>query len=678
MRIGQAAAVAPAAAEMTGRRLEGAKPGDSFQAEVVASDKETVQLKLADGTVVTARRSDGEGGELPQGEKLIFTVTSRAGGQLTVARDVTGPNAQNADANEILRAFGAARTPENTALLTEMLSGGLTPSKETFNTLSALIERFPGLTPGQAVFMAREGIPVTPENIAQFKAFLEHGNLIGDQLQNILQMLDDEAAQPGGAARPAVLGDAQPGSPVAQAPLGVQVPQPVAQGVAPAAVLESVIVPAAAEAAEVLPSAQAEPQEGAAKAETGRSAPQIQAQVQVQTPEFEQTSARPAPTAQNAGTAQPRGAAAIQTAQAAQIAQVDPSGQSGEARPAVQAGVPAQAGAAVQTETAAQTGATAQVQDAAPVAARVAVPESQAAPQTAQETAGTANAAVRGVPIQETAAEVSQTRADGPNAAAPGRVPDAAPRAAQGPEAQGAAGEARNTDAQVPSEARAAARADAPAPAPAAPVPVEGDVRKLISSLFRKVDMSRADRLPGELNVKTLARELNQAITLLRERAEDLPEGARARLQGAAGELEQSARFLGRLSSFTPVAGLPLQWGSDRTTAELYVFNDSRNGRRIDPQNATVFLSLMTSNAGRVETLVKILGRNVECDFKLETGEAARITSSGMGDLSELLEDQGFHLARTSVREAGGASDLFDVSKARDDNMSKYFFDRTV
>ncbi|GHU88409.1 hypothetical protein FACS1894202_04450 [Clostridia bacterium] len=413
---------------------------------------------------------------LPVGETLMFTVTDKAipkaafrnlstpaAPRLTVT--LTDPKliaAKNIDMPKLLRAFGAevtARLPgeppltaeqtqvneRNISIAREIISGGLPPSKDNFQAISAALQKNPELTPKQAVFMVRENIPVTPRNIANFQQFLEHKNLVGEQLQNILTLLDDVPEQPPLAAK--------------AAPQAPQQPVP------------------------------AQPQQIAAR------------------------------------------------------------------------------------------------------------------PETAQ------------IPLE------------------------------------------------IPEE-------------------IPGKLEQTIASLFRKVDPQHAHRLPREMNAAAIAREISEAVELLNERLERSPlpqeSPARAVLQQAVRELDTSARFMNQLNNFTPVVTIPLQWGDSRTTAELYVFNDSEGKKRVDPQNATVFLSLMTANVGRVETFIKVLGKNVECDFKLELEETAAAVSGNMTQLSDLLDEQGYHLARTSSGVADRANDIFDVSQIREENKARYFFDRKV
>ncbi|MCL2081517.1 MAG: hypothetical protein FWH16_05385, partial [Oscillospiraceae bacterium] len=125
-------------------------------------------------------------------------------------------------------------------------------------------------------------------------------------------------------------------------------------------------------------------------------------------------------------------------------------------------------------------------------------------------------------------------------------------------------------------------------------------VEQKIASLFRKVDPHSPHRLPGELNARELARELDELIEAVRHKLPELAPRQREALARSVNELEQSVKFLDGLNRFTPIVNVPLQWGDRRTTAELYVFNDSGRGRKIDPHNATVFISLMTANTGRV------------------------------------------------------------------------------
>ena len=203
-------------------------------------------------------------------------------------------------------------------------------------------------------------------------------------------------------------------------------------------------------------------------------------------------------------------------------------------------------------------------------------------------------------------------------------------------------------------------------------------LRSRIGRLFRTVDRTRADALPRELDVPRLMRELGEVVRTLEESATDMPPAARERLSAATRVLETSLTFLGKLGNMAAFVQLPLQINGDRASAELYIFNDGKPAKKIDAENATLFLSLRTANTGRVEAFVKVIGRNIECDFSLESAPAADLLRAEMPALLSLLDAQGFRLQRTSSGVKNRPSDALDFAREREARASRYRFDRSV
>ncbi len=164
--------------------------GEFFVSEVLEIRGDTALLKSAQGTLLTARLL----GDLwlTAGDH-VETVVDEANGSRYVLRlvDVSRGDRQSA-------ADGALEAPVNTAAQNaraQMLPGML-----------AMLKRNAGLEPKMAEFMARNGIPDTPENIETLTRLVK-GELKADQ---VLLNMQGEAARAGTAIanRSATLGQA--------------------------------------------------------------------------------------------------------------------------------------------------------------------------------------------------------------------------------------------------------------------------------------------------------------------------------------------------------------------------------------------------------------------------------------------------------------------------------------
>jgi len=226
-------------------------------------------------------------------------------------------------------------------------------------------------------------------------------------------------------------------------------------------------------------------------------------------------------------------------------------------------------------------------------------------------------------------------------------------------------------------------RAD-PAPAPAAQTqprhPAAPQLTETLNALFRKVAPDRQRILPRELDAPRLTREIGRLVSDVLETARSLPEVQRSEVVQVARDIVSSLRFAEQLNQCTAFAQLPVQIGKEKTTAQLYVFNDSKNTKKkIDPQNATMFVSLATANLGQVEGFVKVIGKNVEADFSLADEATSRRFRAALPELSGLLEAQGFRLARVGTNVSSGPpSDPAGVERTHVSRMGRYSLDIRV
>jgi hypothetical protein len=215
-----------------------------------------------------------------------------------------------------------------------------------------------------------------------------------------------------------------------------------------------------------------------------------------------------------------------------------------------------------------------------------------------------------------------------------------------------------------------------PAQQPAAAPPL----RELLEALFARAAPERKLELPRELDVPKQAREIGRLLTQLIETSRGWPAQTRAGLLDTARDIVQALRFAEQINHCASFAQIPISINGEKTTAQLYIFNDGEKKKKIDPKNATLFVSLRTMNLGMVEGFLKIIGMGVEADFTLRSEAAAQLFRSGLPELSGLLEARGYRLERVTAGVAREDAPLppAAVEKGRNEMAGRYRFNRAV
>ncbi|MDR1692801.1 MAG: flagellar hook-length control protein FliK [Oscillospiraceae bacterium] len=549
--------------------------GDIFTAEVldVGTDGK-VTLRMPDGQRFLAELLTDR--PLVPGQRMTLTVSSVRDGIPRV--EISGEGTASADT--FLKAAHAPKNDLTTALAREILHQRTPFTPKQFEALTRAAAAHPELEPEQAVFMARHRIPITPENIAQYRALSEPQSQLGALLQKLLDLLPDPPQQPTQLQQPAQ----QTAQPTSEQPIQAQ-QQPTAQPAPP-------------------------PTDA-----TAQTAPVPQ---QAQQPGTQQTTVQQ----------QPQQPAAQQP-----IAQPVPAAQQSVPMPLPQNPAPAAPVYIPPTDAPAQT---------------TPVPQAQQ-PST-----------------QQTAVQTQQPAAQQP-------IPVPQPIVQQSASPQQPIAQPVPQQPQQPVQQFAAQQ-----PAPQQPAAQQTEIPRLLDAIFTKVARGRA--LPREMDAPRQTREIGRMLARVVEAAQEMPEGTRSEVMKAARDIVENLRFSDQLNHCAAFAQLPLTLNGERTTAQLYVFNDSKEKKRIDPHNATVFVSLATANLGNVEGFIKVIGTGVDADFALQTEEAARLFRAGLPELNTMLELYGYRLERVNAtaERPPDPSTPAKVEKGRAVRAERYRFNRTV
>ncbi|MDR0670711.1 MAG: hypothetical protein LBF64_00160 [Oscillospiraceae bacterium] len=637
-----------------------ASVGDVLEAEVLTASGRQLTLRLPDGAVLSARSETIF--QASPGDTLWLTVSGQADGALLV-KAADG----RSDARSLLRQWKAGQTPQNVRLVSAMLNAGLPPAERLFRWLASALVSIPDITPEQAVFLRAHNIPLDKQSVSLLNRMSRQDLMLGRQLADLMDLLFPAAETAGHA-------DTRGATPTAAI-----APAPARAAAGPAASDVRGAPPGAVtcgDAADASP-LPVQPAAWGGSAPGGAVHPEAISPHTAASLETEILSIFGRTAANPTGGAGLPGVVDIDTLRAMIYAT---------------ASVPDSTGAPAQPET---PGADAAATPAgAPTAEHI--PADLARIVGTFGATGAAARAAGAAKIPETpgtngpagAKETTETDRPAPRAAAPsGAEPPPAERAAADATTPGILPVSK----QAPSGTGAAAGSgsgmaadDSPSPAnPPDGLPPPPDrenappLRAALAELFRDIRPGQADGLPRAMDADRLTRALLDALRAAGEEASARPPAERARAEATLRDIAAGVRFTQQLGNFATVVQWPVILNGQETTAELYIFGGDGARSRIDPKNATLFLSLSTAHMGRVEALVKVIGKHVECDFRLPSKEQADFVRAAAPKLGALLEGAGYRLTRSSsIQLLEPAAGPLAVAEAKAFFDRRYRFDR--
>lgn len=115
-----------------------------------------------------------------------------------------------------------------------------------------------------------------------------------------------------------------------------------------------------------------------------------------------------------------------------------------------------------------------------------------------------------------------------------------------------------------------------------------------------------------------------------------------------------AARQMDRIANHVQLIGdisqyayqqIPVELNGRQKTVELYVLNKGKNGRKVNPDHASILIALDTESLGHIETLINVSQKNLRLRFGVERPELAGFVESHMTELGQAMQVIGFRLS---------------------------------
>jgi hypothetical protein len=126
-------------------------------------------------------------------------------------------------------------------------------------------------------------------------------------------------------------------------------------------------------------------------------------------------------------------------------------------------------------------------------------------------------------------------------------------------------------------------------------------------------------------------------------------------------QTQDNIKFMNYLSQYNTFVQIPLNIWGQNTNGELFVLKKSQ--KKIDPNNASVFLSLDMPNMGLTEVLVTVSGRNVMCNFRLENEKIAGLVRKNASKLTEAISKLGYNAVDVGCGLIQKKTNLLEINK---------------
>ncbi|HEX9063332.1 MAG TPA: flagellar hook-length control protein FliK [Clostridia bacterium] len=186
-------------------------------------------------------------------------------------------------------------------------------------------------------------------------------------------------------------------------------------------------------------------------------------------------------------------------------------------------------------------------------------------------------------------------------------------------------------------------------------------VVKSIERAFIKVDHEITD---SDLSLKKTYSELSSKLEMIKDtlKQQNTPESSN--IIKRAETMESGLKLINEINSFNSYYQIPLSFGDNNTTGELYILKKERGRKKIDPENASMLISLDTENIGRVDSFIGINKKSVSVSMRVESEGLFDFIKQNRDELYKRLQNSGFKLVDLRCKLIDEQVNLINASQA--------------
>lgn len=186
----------------------------------------------------------------------------------------------------------------------------------------------------------------------------------------------------------------------------------------------------------------------------------------------------------------------------------------------------------------------------------------------------------------------------------------------------------------------------------------------------------KPEELTGSDKINKLYEKMSSKLTAMAEMVENTGKDASGFMQ-LANEVKNNVSFMNQINELYTYVQLPLKMSGQNASGELYVYT-KKNALRDADKELSAFLHLDMEHLGPTDVSVKMLHKEVSTDFYLQDDRAYALLEQFLPTLQEALKKKGYNCNVSVVNEAKHVNfveDFLKKEKPAAGQLHRYSFD---
>lgn len=128
-------------------------------------------------------------------------------------------------------------------------------------------------------------------------------------------------------------------------------------------------------------------------------------------------------------------------------------------------------------------------------------------------------------------------------------------------------------------------------------------------------------------------------------------------------DLKSNIDFLKSINTNMSYIQIPLIINQSKTTADLYVFSGRKRSKNINPENASILISLDLKALGHIESLISVNKKSVKVTIKVERDELKKLITDSSENLKQSLQARGYTMYPIQVIDMTERFNLLELEE---------------
>lgn len=175
----------------------------------------------------------------------------------------------------------------------------------------------------------------------------------------------------------------------------------------------------------------------------------------------------------------------------------------------------------------------------------------------------------------------------------------------------------------------------------------EKELKDVFDKFYVKIDDNTSSK---DLHVKKMYMDMFEKLEVIKSALEQHSIPNKEDIINKIDNLQSSIKFINDLNNHSTYIQIPLNIFDKNTTGELYVLKKGSRSKKIDPQNASVLISLNTQNLGQINSLINVNKKNISLNIRVEEQAIIGFLKENYIELYNSLSNRGYKLVDVKYR----------------------------